>query len=227
MIVFNQKVREAEAGTKGKLGGIVKLGVLVEVDGRFVTVSNKMLEKITVCRPQETRVAENDRLHLKANRNLASGGRVTNGELVTVKSVGGDGRIKLTDGRVLDASYREFLPGYAVTSYGSQGKTVDYVLFSDSTVKAADQFGAMVCRSRAGGGASAFSRGQRATSRKHPPLRPSAIGDGIRGWSDFIRARSAMEKTARLFTTFRSSSRRQHLPSETGSSSSSSTQTQL
>jgi hypothetical protein len=41
------------------------------------------------------------------------------------------------DGRVLDASFREFLPGYAVTSYGSQGKTVDYVLFSDSTIKAA------------------------------------------------------------------------------------------
>jgi hypothetical protein len=37
----------------------------------------------------------------------------------------------------LDASFREFLPGYAVTSYGSQGKTVDYVLFSDSTIKAA------------------------------------------------------------------------------------------
>ena len=33
--------------------------------------------------------------------------------------------------------FREFLPGYAVTSYGSQGKTVDYVLFSDSTIKAA------------------------------------------------------------------------------------------
>jgi hypothetical protein len=37
----------------------------------------------------------------------------------------------------LDKSFREFLPGYAVTSYGSQGKTVDYVLFSDSTIKAA------------------------------------------------------------------------------------------
>src|SRR5262249_43380647 len=44
---------------------------------------------------------------------------------------------ELSDGRVLDKSFREFLPGYAVTSYGSQGKTVDYVLFSDSTVKAA------------------------------------------------------------------------------------------
>lgn len=37
----------------------------------------------------------------------------------------------------MDKSFREFLPGYAVTSYGSQGKTVDYVLFSDSTVRAA------------------------------------------------------------------------------------------
>jgi hypothetical protein len=119
------------------LGGIVKAGVLVEVDGRFITVSDKVLDKITVCRPQATQIAENDRLHLKANRKLASGGRVTNGELVTVKSVRADGTIKLTDGRVLDSDYREFLPGYAVTSYGSQGKTVDYVLFSDSTAKAA------------------------------------------------------------------------------------------
>ena len=45
--------------------------------------------------------------------------------------------VELTDGRVLDKSFREFLPGYAVTSYGSQGKTVDYVLFSDSTIKPA------------------------------------------------------------------------------------------
>ena len=137
VIVFNQKVREAEAGAKGKLGGIVKAGVLVEVDGRFITVADKVLDKITVCRPQETRIAENDRLHLKANRRLVSGTHVTNGELVTVKSVRPDGTIKLADGRVLDSGYREFLPGYAVTSYGSQGKTVDYVLFSDSMVKAA------------------------------------------------------------------------------------------
>jgi ATP-dependent exoDNAse (exonuclease V) alpha subunit len=54
-----------------------------------------------------------------------------------VKSVRADGEVELADGRVLDKSFREFLPGYAVTSYGSQGKTVDYVLFSDSTVKPA------------------------------------------------------------------------------------------
>ena len=111
VIVFNQKVREAEPGAKGKLAGILKSSVLVEVDGRFVTVSNKMLDHITVCETREVTLAEGDRLHLKANRKLVSGVRVTNGELVTVKSVRADGRIELSDGRVLDSSYREFLPG--------------------------------------------------------------------------------------------------------------------
>ncbi|MFO1514719.1 MAG: MobF family relaxase [Verrucomicrobiota bacterium] len=137
VVVFNQKVREADAGAKGKLSGILKSGLLVEVGGRFVTVSNKMLDRISVCQAREIALASGDRLHLKANRKLVSGARVTNGELVAVKSVRGDGSIELADGRVLDASFREFLPGYAVTSYGSQGKTVDYVLFSDSTIKAA------------------------------------------------------------------------------------------
>jgi conjugative relaxase-like TrwC/TraI family protein len=153
VVMFNQKVRQAAAGASGKLLGIVKVGVLVEVDGKCVTVANKLLDKITVCRPQEIKVAEKDRLHLKANRKLASGDRVTNGELVTVKTVGADGKIKLSDGRVLDASYREFLPGYAVTSYGSQGKTVDYVLFSDSTIKAAtsaEQWYVSISRGRRG-----------------------------------------------------------------------------
>jgi conjugative relaxase-like TrwC/TraI family protein len=137
VIVFNQKVRNAQPGAKGKLAGILKSSVLVEVGGKFVMVSNRLLDRITVCQAREIFVADGDRLHLKANRKLASGGRVTNGELVTVKSVRADGGVELTDGRVLDKSFREFLPGYAVTSYGSQGKTVDYVLFSDSTVKPA------------------------------------------------------------------------------------------
>lgn len=137
VIVFNQKVRQTEPGKRGKLVGIVKAGVLVEIDGKCITVSNKVLNKITVCLSREISVAQGDKLHLKANRKLASGARVTNGELVTVKSALADGKIELTDGRILDKSFREFLPGYAVTSYGSQGKTVDYVLFSDSTIKAA------------------------------------------------------------------------------------------
>ncbi len=60
-----------------------------------------------------------------------------NGELVTVKRVKTDGSIRLDDGRILPPEFRQFVRGYAVTSYASQGKTVDYVLFSDSSIKAA------------------------------------------------------------------------------------------
>ena len=137
VIVFNQKVRQTEPGMRGKLTAIRECGIFVEINGKDVLVSNKVLDKITICQPREIPIAEGDKLHLKANRKLASGARVTNGELVVVKSVRANGNIELTDGRVLDKSFREFLPGYAVTSYGSQGKNVEYVLFSDSTIKAA------------------------------------------------------------------------------------------
>ncbi|MCI0541977.1 MAG: hypothetical protein L0Z50_42820 [Verrucomicrobiales bacterium] len=108
--MFNQKVRETGPGAKGKLGGVVKAGLLVEVDGKFVTVSNKFLGRITVCVPREIPVAAGERLHLKANRKLSSGARVTNGEVITIKSVRKDAALELADGRVLDASFREFLP---------------------------------------------------------------------------------------------------------------------
>jgi conjugative relaxase-like TrwC/TraI family protein len=136
-VVFNQPVRGFKPGTRGKLFGVVKRGVLVEVAGKLLLVPRQQLDRINICRSLTIPLAQGDRLQIKANRCMASGKMVTNGELVSVKSVHEDGRIDLADGRILDSSFREFLPGYAVTSYGSQGKTVDYVLFSDSAVRAA------------------------------------------------------------------------------------------
>jgi hypothetical protein len=97
----------------------------------------KELDKITVCQPKELSLSTGDRLQLKANAQSQDGRRLANGELVTVKEIHQDGRIALNDGRVLAKNYRQFVRGYAVTSYAAQGKTVDYVLFSDSAVKAA------------------------------------------------------------------------------------------
>jgi len=73
VVVFNQKVRHAEPGAKGKPVGIVSAGVLVEVDGTFITVQNRLLDRINVCVPRELPLTSGDRLHLKANRKLASG----------------------------------------------------------------------------------------------------------------------------------------------------------
>jgi len=57
------------------------------------------------------------------------------------------------DGRTLPASYRQFTHGYAVTSYAAQGKTVDHVLFSDSTSRpatSAQQWYVTISRGRKG-----------------------------------------------------------------------------
>ena len=48
-----------------------------------------------------------------------------------------DGTITLEDGRIIPPEFRQFTRGYAVTSYGSQGKTVEHVIFSDSATRAA------------------------------------------------------------------------------------------
>jgi hypothetical protein len=95
------------------------------------------LNRLTVCQPVEMTLAKGDQLQLKANTPTLDGRELINGELVTVKAVNSNGRIELKDGRILPEKYREFVRGYAITSYGSQGKTVEHVLFSDSSVKAA------------------------------------------------------------------------------------------
>ncbi len=136
-IVFNRPVGRIPQGARGMYVTTVERGVLVEFNRDWHLISQRQLDRITVCQPKRLSLAHGDKLQLKANRITSSGVRVANGGIVTVECVHEDGRIALRDGRTLDPGYREFVYGYAVTSHGSQGKTVDYVLFSDSAVRAA------------------------------------------------------------------------------------------
>ena len=137
MLVFQRRTGGIRRGEIAKLWDIGDTHLLVEAGGRVQPVPFDQLENFQVCRSKPLKLAPGDRLQLKANSETRTGRKLANGELVTVKSVSPDGRIRLADGRVLEKRYREFVRGYAVTSYASQGKTVDYVLFSDSAVKAA------------------------------------------------------------------------------------------
>jgi conjugative relaxase-like TrwC/TraI family protein len=137
ILVFNRPTAGFKSGSAGKLRGITDKHLLIEADKRIRPVPFKELGKITVCQSKELSLSNGDRLQLKANAQSQDGRRLANGELVTVKEIHQDGRIGLHDGRVLPKNYRQFVRGYAVTSYAAQGKTVDYVLFSDSAVKAA------------------------------------------------------------------------------------------
>jgi ATP-dependent exoDNAse (exonuclease V) alpha subunit len=137
LLLFNRNTCGFRAGDTGKLQGLSDKHLLVESNNRIRPVPFKDLERITVCQPKELALSTGDRLQLKANDKSQDGRKLANGELVTVKEIHPDGRIALNDGRVLPKRYRQFVRGYAVTSYAAQGKNVDYVLFSDSAVKAA------------------------------------------------------------------------------------------
>jgi conjugative relaxase-like TrwC/TraI family protein len=137
VLVFNRPAAGFTRGEVGHLRTITQSGVVVESADKVRTVPFRQLSRFTVCQMRQLPLTGGDRLQLKANGRTRQKQRLVNGELVTVQKVRADGRIKLQDGRVLEKDYRQFVRGFAITSYASQGKTVDYVLFSDSAVKAA------------------------------------------------------------------------------------------
>ncbi|MGA3008582.1 MAG: AAA family ATPase [Opitutaceae bacterium] len=137
VLVLNRDAAGMKRGTHCRLIEVGANSLIVEGSGKIRRIRFGSLDHITVCQPKELALAAGDRLQLKANARTKDGRQLANGEIVTVKNVEVDGRIQLQDGRTLEASYRQFVRGYAVTSYAAQGKTADFVIFSDSAIRAA------------------------------------------------------------------------------------------
>ena len=137
VVVFNRDFRNCTRGEQAKIVGLTARHLVVEVAGKIRQVPQNLLDKITVCLSHVLDLCAGDRLQLKANSTTSDGRKIANGEIVSVARVLATGAIRLKDGRVLPPHYRQFQRGYAVTSYGSQGKTIDHVLFSDAAVRAA------------------------------------------------------------------------------------------
>lgn len=137
VLVLNRDVAGMKRGTQCRLVEIGENCLILEGAGKIRRIRFGSLDRVTVCEPKELALTAGDRLQLKANARTKDGRQIANGEIVTVKSIEPDGRIQLQDGRTLDASYRQFVRGYAVTSYAAQGKTADFVIFSDSAIRAA------------------------------------------------------------------------------------------
>ena len=135
--VLNRKSRGAPVGSVGRVVAVTGAGVALEIASKVRLVARRDFDHLTICRPLELTLRKGDRLQLKANATSADGRKLANGEIVAVAEMKADGTICLADGRIMPPSFRQFARGYAVTSYGSQGKTVDHVIFADSSVRAA------------------------------------------------------------------------------------------
>ena len=90
----------------------------------------KESDRFGVFQPRPIAVAKGDELLLRSNGWTARGKPLTNGELVTVKSVSKQGAITLKDGRIIPANYGQFAHGYAITTQSSQSQSVKVVLMA-------------------------------------------------------------------------------------------------
>ncbi len=127
---FIRKTKRFDRGETVEVAAVVENGLRVrrsdgmEVD--FMPASAATCFDVGEAR--ELKVAAGDWLLLQANQ----GKEFINGQRVQVREIQ-NGRITLTDGRVLPANFNTFTHGYAVTSHSSQSKTVDEVLLVTSS----------------------------------------------------------------------------------------------
>ncbi len=116
-------------------------GLVIIKDGRHSTMCYRQTHRLAIAVEREISVAPGDRLQLKFNGKSTEGHAFANGELVTVRHIAADGSLTIEDDRLtvktLSPQQRLFNRGYAVTSYASQGKTVDTVLVADAGCRAA------------------------------------------------------------------------------------------
>lgn len=140
-VYFLQRYGRYKRGDVCAVVGTTDRGVVMEKDGRRSTLAYRYADRLLVVERAEMEIARGDRLQLRANGQSADGKGFANGELVTVRHVKRDGALVVVgdDGvtKRLSPSQRLFTRGYAVTSNGSQGKTVDTVLFSDAASRPA------------------------------------------------------------------------------------------
>ena len=127
---FVRKTRKFDRGETVEVAAVVENGLRVRrPDGTEVDfIPANAASTFDVGEARELKVAAGDWLLLQANH----GREFINGERVQVREIQ-NGRISLTDGRQLPASFNTFTHGYAVTSHSSQSKTVDEVLLVASS----------------------------------------------------------------------------------------------
>lgn len=140
-VFFHRAYGRYKKGDFCEVAATTENGVILMKNGRQSNVSFDYVNRFTLAAPVTMNVSPGDRLQLKFNGKSEEGEVLANGEIVIIRRIHADGRISIKSDRgirkTLLPEQRFFNHGYAVTSYASQGKTVDRVLFVDAGSRAA------------------------------------------------------------------------------------------
>ena len=140
-VFFLQRYGRYAKGDLCEIVGADERGVRLMKDGRRSTLNYRYAQRLLLTTLSPMPLARGDRLQLKFNGKSSEALPLNNGELVTVRRMQKNGSLVVTGGdgrrKTLAPTQRLFVRGYAVTSYASQGKTVDTVIFADAASVAA------------------------------------------------------------------------------------------
>lgn len=110
----------------------------------------QLADRFELYRKMQLNLAEGDRIRITAGGKSKDGHRLSNGSLFTVKGFNKRGDIIIDKGWIIDRDFGHLAHGYTVTSYASQGVTVDkvFVGISSESLPATDQRTAYVALTR-------------------------------------------------------------------------------
>jgi conjugative relaxase-like TrwC/TraI family protein len=152
-LIFHQNIKGIKAGTKLQITGTKNNEVLLQdnVGNQFVAPVSKS-PAYNVYNAKELAISEGDKIRITGNGKSLEGVHLFNGTMYKVAGFDRQGNIKLSNGTTLDKDYGTFNLGYVLTSHASQGKTVDKVIISQSSISfrasSQEQFYVSVSRGR-------------------------------------------------------------------------------
>lgn len=152
-LVFHQHAKGVKAGSNLKVMGKGEQHVFAETkDGKEIKVPLSEAKHFNVFEKHNSFVTKGDKIRITNNAKDIKGKKLNNGTLHYITGFTQAGDIKLSNGSTIAKDFGHFKPGYVSTSHNAQGKTVDKVIISQSSmsIRAAsmEQFYVSVSRGR-------------------------------------------------------------------------------
>ncbi len=136
-IQFNQNVKGFKRGGIYDIVGKDEKTLTVTDGGKQFSMPLNDTKKFSVYEKRQIELAKGDIIRISQNGFSENGKRLNNGSNLTVKGFDESGNIVANTGVqdvILNKDYRNFNYGYCTTSHSSQGKTVDKVIISQSSM---------------------------------------------------------------------------------------------
>jgi ATP-dependent exoDNAse (exonuclease V) alpha subunit len=134
-LIFHQNIKGIKAGSKLQITGTENNSVLLQdKSGNRFAAPIHTSPAYHIYTAKEIAISEGDKIRITGNGKSNEGVHLFNGTMYKVDGFDRQGNIKLSNGTTLNKDYGTFNLGYVLTSHASQGKTVDKVIISQSSM---------------------------------------------------------------------------------------------